>query len=304
MSRALPSLRALQMFSAVARHQSLSQAAEALCVTHSALSQQMQKLEQQLGVTLLRRTTRGVSLTAVGERFRANVDGDLQQLNAHVMELMSLREGEASLVVGVLPALADRWLLPRLPRFLAAWPQLAVTVREFPNKLFAGEFRFDVALHYPDAVWPQAQPQPLFDESCIVVCSPQAAFARAAASGDFRRVPLLHLANRPQAWAAWLEDSALVRVPPNALAGHRFDLFTTLVEAVRVGLGAAIVPTFFVRRELEDGSLVQAHRHVQHNTQRYAVFVPAQRAAHDGAAAFVEWVRNEARADGAGGQAL
>ncbi|WP_193758070.1 LysR substrate-binding domain-containing protein [Pseudacidovorax intermedius] len=154
-----------------------------------------------------------------------------------------------------------------------------------------------MALHYRDAVWPEARPEPLFEESCIAVCSPEAAFARAASSGDFRRVPLLHLSNRPQAWAAWLDDAALARRPANALAGHRFDLFTTLVEGVRCGLGAAIVPTFFAQRELAEGSLVQAHRHVQQGTQAYAVFVPGQRAAEAGIAAFVDWVRAEVQAE-------
>lgn len=70
MSRSLPSMRALQVFSAVARHQSVSQAAEELCLTHGALSQQLHKLEQQLGVKLLRRTSRGVTLTEAGRRYR------------------------------------------------------------------------------------------------------------------------------------------------------------------------------------------------------------------------------------------
>lgn len=290
MVRNLPSTRALQIFSAIARHQSLSQAADELCLTHSALSQQMQKLEQQLGVKLLRRTTRGVSLTEVGQRFRMNVDNDLLQMQTHMMELMSLREGEISLVVGAVPVLADRWLLPRLARFLRQQSRLSVTIREFPNKLFVGDPQFDVALHYSDAVWPGTQSQPFFAESCVAVCSASAPFAKFAAAGDFRKVPLLHLSNRPEAWQGWFADAELALSPDNALAGHRFDLFSTLLEAVRAGLGAALVPTFVADRELRSGELARAHRHVQKYTRTYAVFLPDHRAADERVTAFVNWL--------------
>ena len=89
MSVFLPSIRALQIFSAVARHQSLSQAAEDLCLTHSAVSQQLQKLEQQLGVQLFRRSARGVTLTEAGQLYRQRVDDDLARLKAHMIEVMS-----------------------------------------------------------------------------------------------------------------------------------------------------------------------------------------------------------------------
>lgn len=295
----LPSTRALLIFSAVARHQSFSKAADELCLTHSALSQQMLKLEQQLGVKLLRRTNKGVSLTDVGHRFRANVDGDLRQIQTHVRELMSLRDGETSLIVGVVPALADCWLLPRLAKFLLERPQVSVTIREFPNKLFVGESQFDVALHYGDAIWPGTRRLPLFEESCVAVCTSNAPFARSAATGDFRRVPLLHLTNRPAAWQDWFTDAGLTRTPANSLAGHRFDLFSTLMEAVRSGLGAAVVPTFVADRELRSAELVRAHRHVHAGTHNYAVFLPEHKREDDCVAAFVQWLSDEAqRGDG------
>jgi len=293
MPRQLPSTRALQIFSTVARHQSLSQAAEALCLTHSALSQQLQKLEQQLGVRLLRRSSRGVTLTDAGRRYLATVDSDLLRLQDHMMELMSLREGEVSLVVGVLPVLADQWLIPRLSQFLALHPRVSVTVREFPNKLYIDEPQFDIGLHYDDAVWPGTRQEALMEESCVAVCRPDAPFARRAASGDFRQLPLLHLINRPEAWQHWFADAGLQRMPANTLAGHRFGLFSTLLEAVRSGLGAGVVPTFLVDRELRRGELVQVHRHVQARTQAYAIFVPEHRATDDGVQAFARWLQGE-----------
>lgn len=294
MPRPLPSTRALRIFSAVARHQSLSRAAEELCLTHSALSQQLQKLEEQLGVTLLRRSARGVTLTDAGRRYREHVDADLARVQAHMLELLALREGETPLIVGVLPVLADRWLVPRLDRFAALHPHVNLTIREFPNKIYLDEPQFDIGLHYTEAVWPGTRCEPLMLEACVAVCHPQARFARSAAAGDFRRVPLLHLANRPEAWQAWLADAGVAHAPANALAGHRFDLFSTLIEGVRAGLGAAVVPAFVAERELRSGELVRAHRHVQQGTQTYAVFLPQHRAAEAGVQAFARWLHEQA----------
>jgi DNA-binding transcriptional LysR family regulator len=294
MSRPLPSTRALQVFSAVARHQSVSQAAEELCLTHGALSQQLHKLEQQLGVKLLRRTSRGVSLTEAGRRYREHVDGDLQRLQAHMLELMARREGESALVIGAVPVLAERWLLPRLPDFLTRHPQVSLQLKVFPHNLFVDDPHYDAAIHYQNAVWAGARRQPLMEESCVAVCHPQAAFARRLAAGDFRNVPLLHLSSRPEAWQQWFAQARGVRAPANALAGHRFDLFSMLLEAARAGIGVGLLPRFFVERELGSGELLLAHRDVLPSTQAYAVFVPQHKDADPGVLAFTGWLQAQA----------
>lgn len=290
MSRSLPSTRALQVFSAVARHQSVSQAAEELSLTHGALSQQLHKLEQHLGVKLLRRSSRGVTLTEAGRRYREHVDGDLQRLQAHMLELMARREGESSLTIGAVPVLAERWLLPRLGDFLTRHPAVSLQLKVFPNQLFVDDPHYDAAIHYQSAVWAGAQRQPLMEESCVAVCSAQAAFAKRLAAGDFRNVPLLHLSSRPEAWQQWFSQARVARAPANALAGHRFDLFSMVLEAARAGLGVGLLPRFFVERELASGELLLAHRHVLPATQAYAVFVPEHKSADAGVLAFTHWL--------------
>jgi len=295
MTRALPSTRALQIFSAVARHQSVSAAAEELSLTHGALSQQLHKLEEQLGVQLLRRSSRGVALTEAGRRYREQVDADLERLQAHMLETMARREGERPLVIGAVPVLAERWLLPRLPAFLARHPKVSLQLKVFPHLIFLEDPRFDAGIHYQDAVWSGARREPLMDEHCVAVCGPGAGLARRLAAGDFRSVPLLHLTSRPDAWQQWFAQARAVRAPANPLAGHRFDLFSLLLEAVRAGIGAGLVPRYFVERELVSGELVQAHRHMLAATQSYAVFVPEHRAADPLVLAFTQWLQQQAR---------
>jgi DNA-binding transcriptional LysR family regulator len=296
MPRVLPSTRALQIFSAVARHQNVSAAAEELSLTHSALSQQLHKLEEQLGVQLLLRSSRGVSLTEAGRHYREQVDADLERLQAHMLETMARREGESPLVIGAVPVLAERWLVPRLPGFLAQHPQVSLQLKVFPHMVFVEDPRFDAAIHYQDAAWSGARREPLMDEDCVAVCSPHAGVAKRLAGGDFRSVPLLHLTSRPDAWQQWFAQARGVRAPANPLAGHRLDLFSLLLEAVRAGIGAGMVPRYFVERELASGELVLAHRHVLEATQSYALLVPERRAADPLVLAFAQWLREQARA--------
>jgi DNA-binding transcriptional LysR family regulator len=223
----------------VARHQSVSAAAEELSLTHGALSQQLHKLEDQLGVQLLRRSSRGVALTEAGRRYREQVDADLERLQAHMLETMAQREGERPLVVGALPVLAERWLLPRLPGFLTRQPEASVQLKVFPNLVFMEDPRFDAALHYQDAAWSGARREVLMEERCVAVCSPG---MKRLAGGDFRSAPLLHLTARPTAWQQWFAQARGVRAPANPLAGHRFDLFSMLLEAVKAGIGMGLVP--------------------------------------------------------------
>uniref|UniRef100_UPI003F491930 LysR substrate-binding domain-containing protein n=1 Tax=Cupriavidus yeoncheonensis TaxID=1462994 RepID=UPI003F491930 len=295
MRRQIPSTRSLLAFDAVARHQSVSKAAEELNLTHSAVSQQLRLLEEQLGVRLMQRGARGMVLTEAGRQYREQTADDLQRLESHTLALMARREGDSGLLVGAVPVFAERWLAPRLADFAAREPQISLQLHIYPTA-YVEEPRYDLAIQYQSAVWPGAHSQPLLDEACVAVAAPQAPWRRQAARGDFRRVPLLHLNSRPGAWRDWLDHAGVQARPDNPLTGHRFHLFSMLVEAVRGGLGAALVPRYAVERELRLGELVLAHRHLAQASQAYSLFVPEFKAAIPAVRAFCDWLREQARA--------
>lgn len=296
MARTLPSTRALQVFSAVARHGGVSRAAEQLALTHGAVSQQLNKLEAQLGIRLFRRSSRGLALTEAGLHYRTQVDDHLRRLEAHTLELMARREGEATLRIGCVPVLAERWLAPRLGGFLARQPRVSLEVKVFPTNIVLAEPHYDVAIQYGNAAWPGARAEPLMQETCVAVCAPRAAFRAALGKGDFRAVPLLHLSTRPEAWQQWFAQARGVRAPANPLAGHRFELFSALAEAVRAGIGVGLLPAFHAGRELGAGDFALAHPLRLAGTQSYSVFVPDHRSDAPLVAAFVQWL-HEAAAD-------
>lgn len=299
MRRYIPSTRALLAFDAVARHRSVGKAAEELALTHSAVSQQLRLLEAQLGVRLLQRGARGSVLTELGRRYHAEVAADLLRLENHTLEAIAQRPGGQRLLIGVVPVFGERWLMPRLPAFsVQCGGACTVHMQVFPTQLYMDEPSFDVGVQYDDAPWPGAQVRPLLRETCGVVCAPQARQRRAFARGDFGGAALLHLRSRPTAWDEWFASAGVGRTPASTVSGHRFDLFSMLIEAVRADLGIGLVPLYAVERELRSGELVLAHRHADAGTRGYSVFVAPHKAADPLAQAFVDWLLAAAQTTG------
>ncbi len=291
MRRHIPSTRALLVFDAVARQHGVSRAAEELCLTHSAVSQQLRLLESQIGVRLVQRSARGTTLTEAGRRYHGQISGDLIRLQDHTLEAMARRTDGLRLIVGAVPVLAEGWLLPRLPGFTALQPGCSLHLQVFPTLRYMEDLPFDVGVQYDDAVWPGAHTQPLMAEACVAVCAPGARGRAEMARGDFRAAPLLQLRSRLGAWEEWFAQAPAAMQPPeNLIAGHRFDLFSMLVEAVRADLGVGLVPRYYVERALRSGELALACEHEAPSRRGYSVFVPPQRAADPLVQAFIGWV--------------
>jgi DNA-binding transcriptional LysR family regulator len=123
-------LRQLEYFAAVARHRHFTRAAEALYITQPALSQQIRRLEAELGLTLLRRTPRGVELTAAGEDLLVHAEAVLAEVAAARAE-MERHTGVSRGVVRVAATAADA---PRLPEALVAFhhdhPGIQIALRQ------------------------------------------------------------------------------------------------------------------------------------------------------------------------------
>jgi LysR family glycine cleavage system transcriptional activator len=123
-------LNTLTAFRAVAELQNLRAAADVLHLTHSAVSQQIRGLEEQLGFALFDRRGRRVVLNAAGQALLRSVQSALALLDDGVQAAAAASTGDAQrLRVTVLPSLANRWLLPRISRWRDRHPALAVGTR-------------------------------------------------------------------------------------------------------------------------------------------------------------------------------
>lgn len=121
----------IRYFLAVARHRSFTRAAEHEHVAQPSLSQQIRKLEDELGGRLFDRLGRKIALTPLGEKFFDHARRVLEEVEAarhEVAELLGLRSG--AVAVGAIPTVAPYWLPRVLPAFRREFPNIRVTVRE------------------------------------------------------------------------------------------------------------------------------------------------------------------------------
>lgn len=287
--RLVPDIRTLQAFECAARHLSFTRAAVELNLTQSAVSRQIRELETQLGVALFERVRQRVVLTASGEALLRDAQKLLVQTEDAVMRAMATAHATVSLDIAALSTFGSRWLMPRLPGFLAAHPGtvLHMATRDAPFS-FEDE-PFDIAIHHGKPAWPGATCTFLCDEWILPVAAPAVIAAqRPARPGDLAALPLLHLSTRPGLWAQWFADNGVET--GSAYRGHRLDQFALVIEAVTAGLGLALLPRYLIEKELEAGTLAAVFDRPLQTDSRYYLAVPDNRAGSALTQAFSAWI--------------
>lgn len=289
----LPSVAALTAFESAGRHLSFSRAAAELHLTQGAVSRQIRQLEDMLGLDLFERVNQRVFLTDAGATYLAEVGRLLGDLGAATQRTMAAAGGGGTLDLAVLPTFATRWLMPRLPAFLAAHPGVTVNfaVRLAPFS-FADD-PHDAAIHHGEATWPGAVCVHLCDEAVVPVASPAFADDRMIGTpDDLTRVPLLHQTTRPTAWRDWFASAGLSDA--TAFRGSRFDQFAMIAGAAAAGLGAALVPRFLIEDELRTGRLAVLFERPLSSGTAYWYVYPEGKSGSALVRAFGAWLGAEA----------
>ncbi|MEN4216448.1 LysR family transcriptional regulator [Serratia marcescens] len=252
--RPLP-LGGLRCFEAAARLESFTQAAQGLNLTHGAVSRAVRALEEELGVALFERRHRRVLLTAAGRKLFQATQQAFGILDHTALELRQ-QALDAPLVLSCEPTLLMRWLIPRLPAFQQAHPDINLQL-----VAGGGPFSFHdgitAAIRRNDFDWgKQVHSLALFSEKVGPVCQPGALARMTIAEGSLLSLrpgaKLLHAATRPDAWWHWAQQQGM------ALVGYpeqRFDHFYFSLQAAVAGLGIAMGPWLQVRDDLAAGLL-------------------------------------------------
>lgn len=286
MRRKIPSTLALSAFEAAARHQSFTKAADELAVTQSAICRQIGALEEFLGVALFRRGRRGVALTDAGLAYSRKVTARLDDVERDTLELMAGGGSGGTLELGVVPTFATKWLLPRLPRFLALHPGITVNLSSRTRPFLFDDTPLDAAIHAGDGIWPGTEGLFLMHEDLVAVCSP-----RLAQPADWRHTTLLQIGTRPYLWRDWFRSQE--QDVAGAMAGPRFELFSMVAEAAVHAMGVGLVPRMLVEDELARGILVQVTPHVYRSDRSYYLLYPDRKADHAPLKAFSAWLKDE-----------
>lgn len=248
----LPPLNALRAFAACAAAASFRGAADRLHVTPSAVSHQIRQLEEFLGVALFERTTRHVRLTPAGESYLPPVREALRLVETATERLARHRD-RRRLTVSVAPSYAIGWLMPRLPRFQVAHPDVELRLDISVECVDLRGSDVDAALRYsPGGPFTGLVAHHLFDEELVAVCRADGPAAALERPEELREQPLIAVSYRAGDWRQWFALSGCTTALEPALT---VDYDTVAVDAAVDGLGVALVPRPLARRAIEDGRL-------------------------------------------------
>ena len=271
--RNLPSHAVLRSFEAAARYESFTLAAEELSLTQGAISRQVKELEQVIGTELFRRVGRRVVLTMAGRNLASDLAMDLKNIQRSMTRAISAGAMGTALRVACLPTFASRWLIPRLPTFFTQNPDIEISLSTRQDPFDLGEEHFDMAIHFGQKNWPDANMRPLCSEQLIAVSSPAFREAHNIHNvNDILQAPILHISARPTAWMDYFNAVGLAA--PGVLKGKYFDQFNMIIAATLASLGSALVPTYLIETELENGSLVKLGDAVVNTENNYYLVTP------------------------------
>ena len=259
--RTVPSLDLLKGFEAAARHLNFTRAADELYLTQSAVSRQVQTLEERLGVRLFVRQRRGLVLTHEGDRLFRSVHTALREVQDAIDSLSPRADGLRITLTSTM-AFCSLWLIPRLGEFRRTCPEVDVRIAANDRVLNLDRERIDVSVRYlPAHLAPKGSVR-LFDEELVPVCSP-ALLARIGKPlrepEDLAAYVLLHLddPDNPSPWLSWNHWLDAVRAHGLKPAGTlTFSYFDQVIRAALAGHGIALGRLPLILDLLREGGLV------------------------------------------------
>jgi len=293
----MPSTQSLRTFEAVARYLNCGQAAQELCLTPSAVSKQLQAVEDSLGVELFIRGKHGMVLTEAGQTYWKAIRSILRQLEEAGERVVRQQHHLQDLDVRVLVAFAERWLLPRFAEFADANPDLKVHIDASAVHDEDQPGTYDAYIRYGTGYWPDCVADYLSGRQLVMVASPDllARGRPVLAPADLPGFTLLGHSWDPEAWA---EAFRALGVPLDALPPiRRWEFFGMTIRAACAGHGLALVPHCFVTGELARGELVPLLGHRQDSPFGYYLVIPENRQDEAALARFRAWLRTR-RYDG------
>lgn len=302
----LPPLSALRTFEAAARYQSFKRAAEALNVTPAAVSQQIRTLETWLGVTLFVRKPAAMQLTDAGAALYPHIRDGLNSFAAGVESIGKQRDGALDVIAP--PTFATRWLVPRLARFSAQHPEVAIRIVSDPGSIDGAPTtaqglrepgdRGVVMIRLGEGSYPGYQVDLLQTPHYVLACNPRllAGEPPLRTPEDLRVVPLIHDESIPSpekrpSWQEWFRLAGVSGVEVER--GPRFSNQILALEAALDGQGAALLLEPQIDAELAAGRLVTPFAIRLDSAFAYYLLTPTAVAGKPAVQAFRQWLLGE-----------
>lgn len=286
--RDLPSLSALRAFEAAARLGSFSAAARELNVTHAAIAQHVRALEDHFACPLVERRGRAMAATPDGHALAAALADGFGSIAAACRDLAD-RDRVRPLRIAVTPSFAANWLMPRIGGFWAAHPEIEVEILPGEGIVDLRADQIDVAIRYGRGGWPGVEDRILVRANHVAVAAP----------GRLDGAKVTRLADlKGQTWlfdSTRSEEVLWAQMNGVEVETERAQYFATtqlVREAVRAGLGIAILPAPLVDGDIAAGQLIELCREADSPVAYHVLTRPGHVSARRDA--FVKWLNREA----------
>ena len=288
----LPPLNFVRVFESAAKHSSFTVAANELCVSQSAVSQQVRQLEEFLGVRLFRRLPRRLELTKEGTLLASAVHEALFMIG-HACQRLSDPALPTVITVNGPPAFTSRWLLPRLKGLMEEHPGIRLTLLTSDEAIDFDRQDVDVAIRWGTGDWPGVHMRALPGDTIFPVCSPGLveALGRPTQAHDFEKFTLLETANSLP-WVEWCEASGIFGF--SFKTRSYFSDTNLMLEAAVQGHGVCLTNWYLAEQDLKAGRLVPLFRTEIELKERFYVLYAERLASNPAMAAFERWIVEQA----------
>jgi LysR family transcriptional regulator, glycine cleavage system transcriptional activator len=293
MLRRLPSLNAVKAFEAAARSESFTRAAEELCVTQAAVSQQVKALELTLGIKLFNRERQRLVITEAGREYLAVVRDAFDRLALGTSRLIE-RQSSGVLTISTSPDFAAKWLVHRLGQFADAH-EIDLRVSATVQHVDLAREQVDVAVRHGEGNWPDLHAVRLCAERLFPVCSPKLISGRnrITKASDLLRYPLLRLED----WSTWTRWFTAAGICNPILRGPILSQASILIDAAVDGQGIALARTTLAAWDLINGRLVIPIDVSLRTQKTYWIICPKVTASVPKISTFRDWLLAEAADD-------
>lgn len=280
-------LNALHAIEIVARTGALRPAAEELGVTIGAVSQHIRRAEARLGIELFERTAQGLKPTASLDAARPMLAGGFTSLADAMLTLQ--RPGENVLTLTLGSVFASRWLIRRLPHYIAAQPQIEFRMVATGRLVDLERSDIDCAIRYGAGKWPDVQAEPLGCRRFAPVASPALA-ARIRHAGDLDQVPVIEDQSTMLDWSIWFEAMG---APAPIMSGPRYSDPALAYEAAIAGQGVLLAVDRMSEDAVQAGQLVRPFARSAESHQDYWFVTSTLRRVPRKVAQFRDWLMRE-----------
>ena len=290
----------LRAFDAVARHLNFRAAAEELALTQSAVSRQIQALEDDVGAALFLRHTRAVELTSAGALLLGTVTRALPQIDSAVRQIRQ-SVGRKTVAITTFASLASMWLIPRMEKFQRDNPDIDIRIDASDNAVDLEVADIDLALRYGPASHMPPDAVRLFGEQLSPVISPwlQKSMPRIQKPEDLAQFTLIEAGDARSThlewltWRRWFDAQNLPKLAPKRWL--YFSYAYQMVQAALAGQGIVLARLPLVSESLAHGDLLEVLPLVRIDSpMAYWLLVGPRSRQRPEIAEFCEWLKGQA----------